>query len=99
MARQGSNFFAAYLKGQGNAPAHGSVLAYTQTCPLVAPGGGRFRAANWERLHPRTATMRHRGRLRMSSRGGNPATALAIDPIGSEGAARASRPSVPMARQ
>ena len=53
-AAQASDFFAAYLKGQGKAPAHGSVLAYTQTCPGIAPGGGRFRAENWERLHPRT---------------------------------------------
>jgi fermentation-respiration switch protein FrsA (DUF1100 family) len=83
MERQGSDFFAAYLKGQGKAPRHGSVLAYTQRCPTVAPGGGaRFTAANWERLHPRTATMRHRGPLRMSSKGGNPDTAHAIDPLG-----------------
>ena len=86
MERQGSDFFAAYLKRRGTAPANGSVLAYTQTCPLVAPGGGRFRAKNWERLHPKTATMRHRGKLRMSSGGGNPATAHAIDPIGGGGA-------------
>ena len=82
MARQGADFFAAYLKGQGKAPAHGSVLAYSQTCPRVAPGGGRFRAANWERLHPKTVTMRHRGPQRMNSRGGNPATAAAFDPLG-----------------
>jgi fermentation-respiration switch protein FrsA (DUF1100 family) len=87
MERQAAAFFAAYLKGERRkAPAHGSVLAYTQTCPGFAPGGGRFRAANWERLHPKTATMRHRGPLRMNSRGGNPDTARAIDPIGSEGA-------------
>ena len=51
------------------------------------PAGGRFRAENWERLHPKTATMRHRGPLRMNSRGGNPATAQAIDPIGGGGKA------------
>jgi fermentation-respiration switch protein FrsA (DUF1100 family) len=86
MEAQATNFFAAYLKGEGTAPRHGSVLAYTQSCPSVARGGtARFRAANWERLHPRTATMRHRGTLRMSSRGGNPATAQAIDPIGGGG--------------
>jgi fermentation-respiration switch protein FrsA (DUF1100 family) len=87
MERQASDFFAAYLKGQGKAPAHRSVLAYTQTCPGIAPGGGRFRAENWERLHPKTATMRHRRPLRMNSRGGNPATAQAIDPIGGGGKA------------
>ena len=85
MERQGSDLFAAYLKGQGEPPAHGSVLAYTQTCPRVAPGGGRFRAENWERLHPKTVTLRHRGPLRMNSRGGNPATAQALDPISGGG--------------
>jgi pimeloyl-ACP methyl ester carboxylesterase len=85
LLKQGQDFFAAYLKGEGRAPKHGSVLAYTQTCPAIAPGGGRFTAENWERLHPKTVTMRHRGALRMNSRGGNPDTAKAIDPIGSSG--------------
>ena len=66
MPRQARDFFEAYLKGQGKAPAHGSVLAYTQTCPAVAPGGGASGAENWERLHPRTVTMRDRGPLRMT---------------------------------
>jgi fermentation-respiration switch protein FrsA (DUF1100 family) len=82
MARQGADFFAAYLKGQGKAPANGSVLAFTQSCPRIAPGGGRFKAANWERLHPRTVTMRRRGPQKMRSGGGNPATAAAFDPLG-----------------
>jgi hypothetical protein len=82
MERQASDFFASYLKGLGTRPVNGGVLAYSQTCPAVAPGGGHFRAANWERLHPKTATMRHRGPLRMNSRGGNPATGQAIDPLG-----------------
>ena len=46
---------------RGSRPRHGSVLAYTQTCPGIAPGGGRFKAENWERLHPKTVTMRRRG--------------------------------------
>ena len=85
MDRQGSDFFAAYLKGQGKAPAYGSVLAYTQTCLAIAPGGGHFKAANWERLHPKTVMMRHQRALRMNSRGGNPATGEAIDPTRSAG--------------
>ena len=40
MQRQAADFFAAYLKGQGQAPAHGSVLAYTQTCPAYRAGRG-----------------------------------------------------------
>jgi pimeloyl-ACP methyl ester carboxylesterase len=87
MLAEASSFFDFFLKGQGQAPRHGSVLAFAQTCPStgVAPSP-RFRAENWERLHPKTVTMRHRGPLKMSSRGGNPKTAAAIDPIGGGGA-------------
>jgi len=85
LLKQGQQFFAAYLKGQGKPPRQGSVLAYTQTCPSIARGGGRFKAENWERLHPRTVTMRRRGALRMNSSGGNPDTAKAIDPVSSSG--------------
>ena len=45
----------------------------------------RFRSQNWERLHPRSVALRHRGTLRMNSRGGDPATAAAIDPIAGGG--------------
>jgi fermentation-respiration switch protein FrsA (DUF1100 family) len=86
MLSQASHFFGAYLKGEGKPPAHGSVLAFAQECPAVAPRGGRFKAQNWERLHPKTVTMRHAGTQRINSRGGNPDTAKAIDPIGSSGA-------------
>jgi fermentation-respiration switch protein FrsA (DUF1100 family) len=85
MLRQARRFFDAYLKGEGRPPAHGSVLAYTQICPAVA-AGERFRAVNWERLHPKTVTMRRRTPQRISSDGGNPDTAKAIDPIGGSGA-------------
>jgi hypothetical protein len=88
MLTQASSFFDFFLKGQGRAPRHGSVLAFTQTCQAsaAARASARFRADNWEHLHPNTVTMRHRGLLRMSSRGGNPKTAAAIDPIGGGGA-------------
>jgi hypothetical protein len=80
MQRQGQAFFAAHLKGEGTAPAHGSVLAYTQTCPATGPGE-RFSARDWERLHPKTVSLRHRAAQRISSSGGNPDTARAVDPI------------------
>ena len=92
MTAQGNSFFDFYLKGQGRAPKHGSVLAYTQTCPGYAPMA-RFRAASWERLHPLSVGMRHRGVLRMSSRGGDAATATAIDPIAGGGKACATVPA------
>jgi fermentation-respiration switch protein FrsA (DUF1100 family) len=85
MQSQGRAFFGAYLKGEGTRPVHGSVLAYTQVCPATGPGR-RFSAENWERLHPKTFTLRHRRAQRVTSRGGNPDTAKAIDPVGSIGA-------------
>jgi fermentation-respiration switch protein FrsA (DUF1100 family) len=86
MLAQASSFFDFFLRGQGQAPRHGSVLAFTQVCPHpTAERSPGFRAANWERLHPRTVTMRHGGILRIGSRGGNRMTAAAIDPIGGGG--------------
>jgi hypothetical protein len=86
MTARANTFFAAYLKGQGRPPRHGSVLAFTQSCSAGARSSARFRGENWERLHPLTATMRRRATQRINSRAGNPATARAIDPIGSSGA-------------
>jgi X-Pro dipeptidyl-peptidase (S15 family) len=91
MLTQANSVFDFFLKGQGKAPRHGSVLAFTQVCPGTG-ASARFQAGNWERLHPKTVTMRHRGALRMSSRGGNPATAKAIDPIGGGGACATVKP-------
>jgi hypothetical protein len=85
MLRQAQDFFAGYLKREGRPPAHGSVLAYTQTCPTTGPGGARFTAENWERLQPRTVSMRRGRSQRITSSGGNPATAKAIDPFGGVG--------------
>ena len=53
----------------------------------AAASGPRTGSACTRRPRP----MRHRGPLRMNSRGGNPATAQAIDPIGG-GGERAGRP-------
>jgi len=86
MIERANTFFAAYLKGQGRPPRHGSVLAFTQSCAASARPSARFRGENWERLHPKTVTMRRRATQRIDSRAGNPATARAIDPIGSAGA-------------
>ena len=55
---EGRDFFDAYLKGEGKPPPHGSVVAYTQSCPGVDAGRRRFEAENWERLRVRTVTMR-----------------------------------------
>jgi pimeloyl-ACP methyl ester carboxylesterase len=81
LLREGREFFDAYLMSDGKPPAHGSVVAYTQSCPGVDAGRRRFEAENWERLRVRTVTMRRGGVLRMNSGGGNPATGRAIDQI------------------
>ncbi len=79
---QGAKFFAAYLKGAGKGPRPGSVTAYTQTCPAAAPAGGPFRASSWEKLHPGSVSFGARAIQTVTSSGGDPASAAAIDPIG-----------------
>ena len=83
---QGARFLAAFVKGEGSAPRDAGVVAYTQTCPVDAPAGGPFRARSWAALHPRSLRLGARGPQRISSRGGDPAVAKAIDPIGGGGA-------------
>jgi pimeloyl-ACP methyl ester carboxylesterase len=79
---QGAKFFAAYLKGAGKGPRPGAVTAYTQTCPKDAPAGGPFRANSWEKLHPGSVRLGARGAQRITSSGGDPAVAEALNPIG-----------------
>ena len=87
---QGGAFFDAYLKREGRPPAHGSVLAFTQTCPTAAREGGPFRAENWERLHPLMLALRRARPQVVRSSGGRRATARAIDPIGGAACNRVS---------
>jgi pimeloyl-ACP methyl ester carboxylesterase len=78
---EGAKFFAAYLKGKGKGPRPGAVTAYTQTCPADAPAGGPFRARSWEQLHPDTVHLSARASQTVTSTGGDPAIANALDPI------------------
>jgi predicted acyl esterase len=102
---EADRFFGVYLQGlRVRPPEHGSVVAFTQTCPRGARPGGPIRAENWERLHPRNVTMRRRGVMRFNSRAGRLATARAIDPIGGGGAcvkvsARRARGTATMQRR
>jgi pimeloyl-ACP methyl ester carboxylesterase len=82
--RQGARFLAAYLEGEGKGPRPGAVTAYTQTCPKDAPAGGPFRARSWEQLHPGSVRVAARATQRVTSSGGDPAVAAAINPIGGE---------------
>jgi anti-sigma factor RsiW len=85
MTARANRFLAAYLKGEGRPPRDRSVLAFTQVCSASARASARFRADDWDKLHPLTVTMRA-GAQRISSRGGNRKTAAAIDPVASRGA-------------
>jgi fermentation-respiration switch protein FrsA (DUF1100 family) len=86
MQDQGARFLAAFVKRQGKPPRDRSVLAYTQTCPAEAPAGGPFRARDWDALHPDGLRLAGRAGQTISSSGGDPAVARAIDPIGGGGA-------------
>jgi pimeloyl-ACP methyl ester carboxylesterase len=81
---QGARFFDAYLRGEGRAPRHGAVTAFTQTCPSDAPAGGPFRARSWERLHPGAVRLAARGTQKVTSSGGNPETGQAVNPVGGD---------------
>ena len=81
---QGARFLAAFVKKRGRPPRHRSVTAFTQTCPPEAAAAGPFRASSWDRLHPRTETMRATRTQTVSSAGGDPAQL--IDPISTSSA-------------
>jgi X-Pro dipeptidyl-peptidase (S15 family) len=84
----GAAFFAAHLTGEGRAPRHGAVKAYTQVCPTAGAPGALYRARSWERLHPDRVLFGAPRPQTVTSNGGNPETARAIDPIGAGGACR-----------
>ncbi len=77
----GAAFFAARLEHKGHAPRNGSVSVYTQTCPAEAPAEGPFSAKSWSRLATGAVTFGSAAAQTFTSAGGNPATALAFDPI------------------
>jgi hypothetical protein len=60
------------------------VTAYSQTCPVDAPAGGPFRARSWDKLHPSHVRFGAPGTQKVTSSGGDPEIATAIDPIGGE---------------
>jgi hypothetical protein len=81
---QGAKFFAEHLKGSGKGLRAGSVTAYTQTCPADAPAGGPFHASSWDKLHPGRLSFGARGTQQVTSSGGDPEIAKAIDPLGAK---------------
>jgi pimeloyl-ACP methyl ester carboxylesterase len=78
---EGAAFFAAYLQRVGHAPKKGRVVAYTQTCPQAAAGGGPFVAKKWAKLHPHSVSFGSAAAQTFTSVGGNPTIAAEFDPI------------------
>ena len=72
---------AAKLKHEGAAPKNGSVVAYTQTCPVSAPGGGPFVAAKFSKLSTHTLTFGSSEAQTFTSAGGDSAIAAEYDPV------------------
>jgi predicted acyl esterase len=79
--REGAAFFAAKLKREGAPPATGSVVAYTQTCPTSASGGGPYTAAKFSKLATHSITFGSSEAQTFTSAGGNPTIAAEFDPI------------------
>jgi fermentation-respiration switch protein FrsA (DUF1100 family) len=78
---QAAKFFAAHLLGAKKGPASGSVTAFTQTCPILAPDGGPFKAKGWKALHPGSFSFGSSAGQEFSSDGGDPSVAKAYDPV------------------
>jgi predicted acyl esterase len=79
--QQAAAFFAAKLQHSGKAPASGSVTAYTQTCPVTAPGAGPYTARTFAKLATGKVTFGGAAAQTFTSAGGNPALAAELDPI------------------
>jgi hypothetical protein len=84
---QAARFLAFHLKSGSStgAPKPGAVTTFTQTCPQDAPAAGPFRASSWSAIHPGTVRFSGSTPQIVSSGGGNPATAAAVDPVAGGG--------------
>jgi len=80
-AEAGDAFMAAKLKSEGTTPENGGVTAYTQTCPVTAPGGGPFTAAAFSKLSSHTLSFGSSEAQTFTSAGGNAAIAAEFDPV------------------
>ena len=87
-------WFGHYLLGRGTAPL-GGVVASTQTCPRGAPSDGPFRAPTFAGLARGVVRFSSATRQTISSTGGDPRVAAAIDPVAGGGDACATTTSDP----
>ena len=73
-------FFARLLKGEGEAPPPGRVVAYLQGCPKGSKGSGAIVRSGWPALD-RGALVLERRSGSVRSSGGDDATAKVADPV------------------
>jgi pimeloyl-ACP methyl ester carboxylesterase len=86
---QGSDFFDRRLMDAGGGPGSGEVNAFTQTCPRTEPADGPFTASSYQGLARGEVWFGAPGTQTVLSKGGNPVTGAAFDPItGGGGACR-----------
>ena len=92
-------WFARYVRGDGAKPAQG-VEATTQLCPRDGPAGKTFRAPTFAELARRKRWRRFTEPATITSVGGDPTVAEAIDPVtgGGDGCVRPSEARRPAPR-
>ena len=78
------NWFAHYVRGDGESPAHG-VEATTQRCPRAGRPGRTFRAGSFAALARDKRLRRFNDAATVTSAGGDPDVAAAIDPVAGMG--------------
>lgn len=96
LARAIRAWFDRYVRGDGPAPPQG-VTATTQTCPRDAPSEGPFTAPGFNALARGEVRFADSKAQTLTSGGGDPATARAIDPAagGGDGCAQTSAATAP----
>ena len=77
-------WFDHHVRGDGARPRTG-VTATTQTCPRETPSGGPFTAPDFNALAPGEVRFATGDAQTLTSGGGDPRTALAIDPAAGGG--------------
>ena len=77
-------WFARYVRGDAGSPREG-VFATAQRCPRTRPAGRTFHARSFAGLARHVKRTRFRDPALVSSDGGDPAVAAAIDPVTGSG--------------
>ena len=84
------DWFAYYVKGDRSVTPLSGVETLTQTCPATAPSGGPYYAPTWAAIHPGEVRFLSAPAQTVTSGGGDPSVARAIDPIAGGGDACAT---------